>query len=71
MKGGKQTNDPLSLFEFFHENHRNTTRERMLDFFKSSRDFDELAKLPNEELLLVSCERHVGAVMRRSKVRKS
>lgn len=66
QKVGKQISDPLSLFEFFHENYKNTPRERMLEFLRAAPNFDELSKLPSEELLLVFCDRHVAAVMARS-----
>ena len=39
----------------------------LLKFLKPANDFETLATLPNDELLLAFCERHVGAVMRMSK----
>lgn len=64
QRAGKQLSDPLSLFEFFHEAYMNAPRDRLLDFLKSSCDFEELSKLPTDELLLVFCDRHVSAVMK-------
>lgn len=68
---GKEAKDPLALFEFFYENYKNTPRERMLEFLKSAHDFDSLSKLPDEELRLVFCDRHVGAVMQMSEKKRS
>lgn len=63
----KPTKDSLDLFMFFHNSYKNTPREKMLEFLKSARDFDELSKLSNDELLLVFCDRHVNAVMQEQK----
>jgi len=68
LQVSKEAKDPLALFEFFYENYKSAPRERMLEFLKSARDFGELSKLPNEELLLVFCDRHVGAVMQKSQM---
>lgn len=63
LRVGKQARNPLDLFEFLYDNYKNTPRQRLLEFLKSAPDFDELAKLPDDELLLVFCDRHVGAVV--------
>lgn len=68
LQVGKNTQDPLALFEFFYENYKNTPRERMLEFLKTTLDLDDLASLSDEDLLLVFCDRHVGAVLHASKV---
>ena len=66
----KNTNDPLSLFEFFHDSYKNTPRERLIELMKSAPDVDELTKLPNDELLLVFCDRNVGAAYAQAERRK-
>lgn len=71
LQVSKETKDPLALFEFFYDAYKNTPRERMLEFLKSAHDFDELSKLPDDELLLVFCDRHVGALMMRSETADS
>lgn len=68
---GKEISDPFGWFEFFYENYKNTPRERLLEFLKSAHDFEHLSTLPDEELRLVFCERHVGAIMKSSKSKES
>jgi hypothetical protein len=60
----KNTNDPLSLFEFFYDSFKDAPRSRMLKFLSTAPDFDQLSELSTEDLLLVFCDRHVGAAMR-------
>jgi len=60
--GGK-LNTPLELFEWLHENYRNTPREKLLEFLQASPDLAHLSTLPDDELLLVCCERWVGGTM--------
>jgi hypothetical protein len=55
---------PLELFEWLHENYRNTPREKLLEFLKGAPDLADLSTLPDDELLLVYCERAVGGTMR-------
>lgn len=64
---GRNITDPLALFEFIFDTYKNTSREKLLEFLRSASDFEQLCTLNTDELLLVFCDRHVGAVMRRAK----
>jgi hypothetical protein len=61
--GGK-LNTPLELFEWLHENYRNTPREKLLEFLKDAPDLSHLSTLPDDELRLVCCERWVFGTMK-------
>lgn len=63
LKVGGHVKSPLDLFEWLHENYLKTPRVKLLEFLKTSRDFAELSKLPDDELLLVYCDRMVGGTM--------
>ncbi len=62
-KVGGNMKSPFDLFEWFYENHTKTPRDKLLEWLKPAQDFAEISKLPDDELLLVFCDRHVGAVM--------
>jgi hypothetical protein len=63
---GGNLKTPLDMFEWLHKNHSQTPRARLLEFLKASPDFEALSKLPDDELLLVYCERMTGGVLARS-----
>lgn len=63
LKVGGKSKSPLDLFEWLHETCRETPRENMLEFLKTSRSFAELSKLPDDELRLVYCDRMVGGTI--------
>jgi hypothetical protein len=56
---GGNLDTPFELFEWLHEGYRNTPREKLLEFFSSAPDLAHLSTLPDDELLLVCCERWV------------
>ncbi len=60
---GGTMNTPLELFEWLHEKHRNTPREKLVEFLKGAPDLAHLSTLPDDELRLVCCERWVGGTM--------
>ena len=62
--GGLKT--PLDMFEWLHKNYSQTPRARLLEFLSSAPDFETLSQLPDDELLLVYCERMTGGVMARA-----
>ena len=63
---GGSLKTPLDMFEWLHKNHSQTPRAQLLEFFKASPDFEALSKLPDDELLLVYCERMTGGVLAKS-----
>lgn len=56
---------PLALFRFFHESYQRTPRSKLLEFFVAAgaRDLAVLSELPDDDLLLEYCDRHVMAAM--------
>ena len=62
---GNGLKTPLEMFEWLHKNYSQTPRARLLEFLKSAPDFETLSKLPDDELLLLYCERMTGGVMMR------
>ena len=54
---------PLDMFEWLHKNYINVPRAKLLEFLKDAPDISELSKLPNDELLLVYCDRMTGGVL--------
>ncbi len=53
----KQANDALDLYEFFYETYKKSSKEKLLEFMKSSPDINELKKLSQEELAREFCIR--------------
>ncbi len=66
VKQGGKIEDPIDMFEFFREGFKNAPRERILEFFASAPDIDEISQLPDDELRLVYAERHTLSVMSKS-----
>jgi hypothetical protein len=60
----KNTNDPIDLYEFFINSHKETTREKLLEFMNNAPDIEDLKKLPDDELLFVYAERLTHHAMR-------
>jgi hypothetical protein len=54
---------PLELFEWLHESYRNTPRQKLLEFLRGCPDLAHLSTLPDDELLLVYCERAVDGTI--------
>lgn len=67
VRQGGNIEKPIDMFEFLLNNFKDTSREKMLDWFKDASDIEELKKLSDEELRLKYAERHVLSVMARSK----
>lgn len=66
LRQGRETKDPLDLFDFFYESYQNTPRDRLLEFVRTRPDFEELKSLSDEELLISCCEGWVYAAMSRT-----
>jgi hypothetical protein len=60
---GGNLKTPLDMFEWLHKNYSKTPRTRLLEFLKNATDIDELSKLPDDELLLVYCDRMTGGAL--------
>ena len=60
---GKETKDPMELFDFFYRNYSQTPKEKLLDFMKSHPDHEKLKQEPQKELAIIYCERLVYSVM--------
>jgi hypothetical protein len=65
-KVGKNTNDPLALFEFIYESYKKTPHEKLLTWMAGAPDIEKLKALPDEELRLVFAERNVVSVMQKT-----
>ena len=63
---GKQLTSTLDLYAFIFESYKNTPREKILEWFANSRDFEELAKLSVEELRYAYAERTVIGVIHKN-----
>ena len=63
LKQGGKANDPLELFDFLYDNHKQSSREKLLEFMKNSSDVESLRELSNEELLITYCERLVYSIV--------
>lgn len=53
---GKKVNYPLELYDFFYENHKNTPRDKLLEFMKNRSDLENLKNQSDKELLITYCE---------------
>ncbi|NTU49657.1 MAG: hypothetical protein HGA87_01955 [Desulfobulbaceae bacterium] len=62
-QGGK-TEDPLELFDFFHETYKKTPREKLLEFMKNWPNINEIKKLSDDELSITYCEGLVYSILR-------
>ncbi|MGQ0430209.1 MAG: YecA family protein [Gammaproteobacteria bacterium] len=58
--------NPIDLFAWFHENYKDTPRERLLELVNSRADIRELAELPQDELVLKVCEGYCMAMLART-----
>ncbi|MDD5692072.1 MAG: hypothetical protein PHP10_02715 [Candidatus Omnitrophica bacterium] len=61
---GAKTEDPLELYDFFHEVYKKTPREKLLEFMKDWPNIDEIKSLSGEELSIIYCESLVYSIMR-------
>jgi hypothetical protein len=62
-KVGKNSKDPMHLFEFIYESYKVTPREKLLTWMAGAPDIEQLKALPDEELRMVFAERNVISVM--------
>jgi hypothetical protein len=62
LQTGNQIKGPFHFFEWLMEVNQATPRLNMLDWFAPTRDRAELENLSDEELRMVYCEGHVGAM---------
>jgi hypothetical protein len=69
-KVGKNTNDPLALFEFIYQSYQKTPREKLLMWMAGAPDIEQLNTLPDDELRMIFAERNVHSVMQMSAKRK-
>ena len=60
---GKETKDPMELFDFFYRTYSQTPKEKLLDFMKSHPDNEKLTQETQKELAIIYCERLVYSVM--------
>ncbi len=63
----KNVEHPIDLYEFFLNNHTDTSREKLLEFMSKSPDIEQLRKLSNKELLYTYAERLTHSAMQRTK----
>jgi hypothetical protein len=66
-KVGKNTNDPLELFEFIYESYKKTPREKILEWMAKAPDIELLKLLPDEDLRMAFAERNVLSMMQRAR----
>lgn len=59
----KILDDPISMYDWFYETYRHSTRERLLSFMSKQGDFEELKSKSQEELARLYCEGLVYAAM--------
>lgn len=60
----KKTEDPIDLYTFFLNGYKGTQREKLLEFMQGAPDFEELKKLPEDELRYRYVERLTYLAMR-------
>jgi len=63
-----KANDPLELYDFFHNAYRQTPRERLLDLLAGAPDIAGLRQLDQPALASIYAERCVNAVMAEKQV---
>jgi hypothetical protein len=66
-KIGKNTKDPMELFEFIYESYKKTPREKILEWMAKAPDIELLKLLPDEDLRMSFAERSVLSMMQRGK----
>ena len=54
---------PMDLFYFFLDGYKETSRAKLLEFMKVANDFEDLEKLPVEELRLIYAQQLTYSVM--------
>jgi len=64
---GKKAEDPIELYDFFHNAYRRTPKERLLEFMKDWQDFETMKALSQEELAKIYCERAAYGAMAAAK----
>jgi hypothetical protein len=57
-----QSKNWLDLAKFFYTSYKNTPREKLLQWMKAWRDFEELSKLSQRDLAIAYCERIAASI---------
>lgn len=57
----------MDWYEFFYESFKNAPRGKMLDWFGGALDYEDIMKLSTKELRFLYAERHILAVLSKSK----
>ena len=63
LKQRENVEDPMDLFYFFLDGYKETPKEKLLEFMNASNNFEDLKKLPVEELRLIYAERITHSAM--------
>jgi hypothetical protein len=66
QRAPRKAGDAYDMFEFLLDSYSETPRARLLDMLKGAPDFDDLAKLSDEDLLIEYCERMTAAAVSQS-----
>lgn len=66
-KPGGRTNTLVELCDFFYEAYRNTPREKLLEWLSTAPDIERLRTLPQEDLVIIVCERWAYAAFHPSR----
>lgn len=61
----KKIDDPVELFGWFYDCHKNSSKEILLTWLKNAPDYATLATLDQKELAMIYCERLVASIQRR------
>jgi len=64
---GGRAEDPLELYDFFHEVYKKTPRSKLLEFMKNRSDIDKVKELNDGDLCAEYCEGLVYSAMRSGK----
>ncbi len=55
--------DPLDLYDFFHNSYRQTPKERLLEFMADAPDLEDLRELEQSHLVSIYAERCVCSIV--------
>jgi uncharacterized protein YjiS (DUF1127 family) len=62
LEASNQIKDPFQFFEWLMVVNQATSRKNMLDWFSETRNRAELEQLSDDELRMLYCEAHLGAM---------
>jgi hypothetical protein len=63
LQQGRQTETPLELLDFMHENYKDTPKDKLLEWMANASDIAELKRLTQAELSEIYCERCVYSIL--------